>query len=453
MDFNDNLITLLQFFTGVLLLILNGFFVAVEFALVKARPSKIKKSKSRINYLASAADWALHRMDESLSVCQLGITVASLGLGWIGELAVSNILISLFNNFDISVSDWIHSLSLMIAFSMITTIHVILGEQVPKIFAIARPELVLIWCAVPFKLFYFPAYPVMVVLKSATNFILQPLGVTSRESREQPHSEEEIRALLGIAHARGELSRNEHQLLNAVFEFDDMICRQIMVPRVDISFFNLNHTYNDCLKLVKQTKHTRFPLCRDSLDEIIGVVHVKDLLGISSEGTFDLTKLSRPPQRVPDTMPVSKLLKHFQNSHQHLAFVVDEYGTTVGVVTLENVVEQIFGAVEDEFDSESPDIIPISPKSYIIKGFIAIERLNAELRLNLQTDEVDTLSGLLMERVGRILKVGDKVQIDNVMVEVLEMRRTRAIKIRLNILDDSQILNSSSSSDDEKEKV
>ncbi len=265
-------------------------------------------------------------------------------------------------------------------------------------------------------------------------FFLRKVGIKNPDEHDTSFSEAEIRASLSRAHFAGELSGNEHRLLNAVFKFDDMVCRQIMVPRVEVEFLDIDRPYPEILQIAKESHHTRLPLCKGSLDNVMGVIHLKNLVGIYSDEPFDLTKIARKPLYVPESMPLSQLLTQFQNIHQHMVFVVNEHGTIVGIVTLEDVLEQLVGEVQDEFDAELPNIVPEGQGQFIVFGGTLIEDLNDELDLNLHSEEMDTLSGLLIEHVGQMLSLGKCVELDNgITAEVVEVKGNRATRVRLTI--------------------
>jgi CBS domain containing-hemolysin-like protein len=413
-------------------ILLNGFFVAAEFALVKVRATRLDELKGQSRPFANTAIWLFKRQNLSLSACQVGITMASLALGWIGEPAIAHLLQPLFIAMGITSQVALHATAFAVAFTIITTLHIVLGEQVPKIYSIRRPGIVLLWCAAPLKAFYILLYPFMILLNSASIFLLRKVGIQNPDEHDTPLSEEEIRASLSPAHVSGYLTSNEHRLLNAVFKFDDMICRQVMVPRVDVEFLNIDQSFAKCLKFARESNHTRLPLCKGSLDNVIGIIHVKNLLGFSADQPFDLIKVAREPLIVYENLPLSHLLNIFQTARQHMALVVDEYGTIVGIVTLENVLEQLVGAVQDEFDFEPPNIVADGPGQYIILGGTLINELNEKLNLNLRGQDVDTVAGLLVERVGQISNIGKKVSlVKGVMAEVLEIKRNRVTRVRL----------------------
>jgi len=416
-----------------ILVLLNGFFVAAEFALVKVRGSRLAEMAREGEPFANTAQWMARRLDRSLSACQLGITMASLGLGWIGEPAVARLLGPVFQAVGIKSPALLHTLAFVIAFAVITAVHLVVGEQAPKIYAIRRPGRTARWCALPLKWFYLVSYPLLMGLNAATGFILRRVGIESLSEHDVPHSEQEIRALLSQAHAHGELTRSEHRLLDAVFEFDEAISRQIMVPRVDVEFFDTNKPLADAMEKARQSKHTRYPLCDGSMDNVFGFVHTKDLLNVPVGEEFDLRSVCHPPQYVPETMPLSRLLELFRESRQHLAFVVDEYGAVAGVVTLENVLEQIVGPLQDEFDDELPAIVPEGPGSFIVQGGAHIEEVNDALKTAFVAPGVETMAGLVTMRLGRIAAPGDRVELEGASAEVLEVKHSRATRIRVTI--------------------
>ena len=415
---------------ALILVALNGFFVAAEFALVKVRPSRIDEFIEAGRPFAKSARWLVDRMEQSLSACQLGITMASLAIGWVGEPVFEELLSPVFHFASIPTAA-AHTLSVIFAFTIITALHLVVGEQAPKIFAIRRAEDMLLWCALPMKMFYICAWPLMAALNWVTSVILSKLGLVGGDSHDTIHTETELQTLLAASHQHGHLSRSEHSLIEAVFRFDDMICRRIMVPRNDVEFFDINDSPPSCVELARRTKHTRYPVCNDSLDEVLGVVHMKDLIGFEVKDDFDWKSIMRPVQKVPENMAISKLLKHFQATHQLLAFVIDEYGTVIGIVTLENVLEEIIGDVDDEFDNDDPHIVPSGPDQFILRGRTPLEEACERFNLTAPDAEIDTFAGLLVHKAQRILSVGDRLDFGEWTAEVIEVRDDRARRIRM----------------------
>ena len=425
------LIQLLLIVATLALVVLNGFFVAAEFALVKVRGGRLAEMVREEKPFAQTAQWIAKRLDRSLSACQLGITMASLGLGWIGEPAIARLLEPLFRALGATSPALVHTLAFAIAFTIITALHIVVGEQAPKIYAIRRPGATARWCALPLRWFYVLSYPLLMGLNASTTMILRRVGIEGASGHDMPHSEEEIRALLSQAHAHGELTRSEHRLLDAVFEFDDTVALQIMVPRVDVEFFDINKPFAEAIERAHRTRHTRYPLCDGSMDEILGFVHTKDLLRVAEGEPFDLRSVCRPPKYVPETMPLSRLLNLFRETRQHLAFVVDEYGSVVGIVTLENVLERIVGPLQDEFDDEVPAVVPEGGGSFLVQGSAHLDEVNAALNTELSASGVETMAGLVTAQLGRIPETGDRVELEGATAEVLEMRHSRATRIRV----------------------
>lgn len=415
---------------AILLVIANGFFVAAEFALVKVRVSRVEQMVLHKRFFAKTARWLALRLERSLSACQLGITMASLALGWVGEPAFAAMLEPVFELLNVSSPTVTHTISFIFGFTIITSLHLVIGEQAPKIFAIRQPETMLLWTALPLKAFYLVSYPLMVGLNASTAWLLQMVGLKDGE-HEVPHTEEEIRALLREAHIHGNLTRSEHRLLDAVFEFDDLICRRIMLPRGEVEYVDINDSALESMEMIRRTKHTRYPVCDGSLDEVMGVLHVKDLIGRKITDEFKFQSIMRPPKKVPESMPISKLLRHFQGTHQLLAFVLDEYGTVIGIVTLENVLEEIIGNVADEFDIEDPDIVPDGPGSYIVSGSAAVDDVEQHLGLSFGETDADSMSGLLMHYAQRIVNSGDVVDLGVAEAKVLEVSDDRTTRLRI----------------------
>ena len=427
--------TLIYLSLALILIVLNGFFVAAEFALVKVRISRIEQLNREGKAFAATAKWLAKRLDESLSACQLGITMASLALGWVGEPAFARLVEPILHLVGIENENIVHLLGFTVAFSVITALHLVVGEQFPKIFAIRRPEQMLLWCALPLKFFYVILYPFLTVLNVVTTFLLTLVGIRGAAEHDGPSSEEEIRALLREAHIHGNLTRNEHSLINNVFEFDDMIVRRVMLPRGEVTFFDINEPVSSLRELVRQTMHTRYPVCDRSLDKVLGVVHIKDLLVVPPDAEdFDLRTIVRPPKKVHETMPISRVLRHFQATHQLMAFVIDEYGTITGMVTLENVLEKIVGEVDDEFDNADPNIVPAGPGEFIVNGTTPLSEARMGLDIPLEeSTEADTLGGLLMEFKQSILTQGDTIDLVGASVDVLEMKNDSPTKLRIRI--------------------
>ncbi len=419
------------------LVLANGFFVAAEFALVKIRPSRIDARVREGVRFAATARWLISRLEQSLSACQLGITMASLALGWVGEPAFATLVVPVLNVVHVTGENTQHVIAFIVAFTAITALHLIIGEQAPKIFSIREPEKMLLWCAVPMKIFYLVSYPLMAALSGTTAWLLSRMGLHESDTHGETFTETEIRALVHQARVRGELTHNEQTLIEAIFEFDNQVCRRIMLPRHDVDFVDLTRPVSETMAMIRRTRHTRYPVCEGSLDDVVGVLHIKDLLREDIDDSFDFRTVARPPRKVPETLPVGRLLRHFQATHQLMAFVIDEHGTVVGIVTLENVMEQIVGDVADEFDIETPEIVPDGPGQFVVLGTTPVEDIEKRLNLTFSAPDVDTLSGLLMHYSQGIVDEGQTIRLESVQADVLEASGGRAVRVRLTIPEDS----------------
>ncbi|MDA7918385.1 hemolysin family protein [Mariniblastus sp.] len=421
------------------LVILNGFFVAAEFALVKVRLSQIEKMMAENLPFAKSAHWLAIRMDHSLSACQLGITMASLALGYVGEPAFARLLEPIFNMVGVESKSTLHICSFVASFSVITSLHLVIGEQAPKIFAIRRPQSMVRWCAPLMVFFFYLLFPFMYVLNWATEVFLKMVGLTGGGSHGNVHTEDEIKAVLRESYFHQQLTDSEHSLLNRVFEFDDLLCREVMLPRTDVQILDINLPMNELLEIIQKTRHTRYPVCDGSLDSLLGVLHVKDLVGVDAlQSEFDLRTILREVKKVPDGMPITLALNLIQKSRQLMTFVVDEHGLIVGVCTLENILEKIVGAVDDEFDSaETPPIQKVGECEYLVQGSALIREVERELDISMKIEGVDTMSGAVMERGEKVPEVGDKVEFDGAVAEVIEVSHDHAEQIRITLLNDS----------------
>lgn len=422
---NTWLLDVTEIVIALILVAVNGFFVAAEFALVKVRAGQLKEMVQAGRPFARMACKLHNQMESSLSACQLGITMASLALGWVGEPAFAHLLEPAALAIGITSERAVHAIAFVIAFTAITSLHLVIGEQAPKIFAIRRPEFMILWCALPLRAFYVVTYPLMVALNWSTAKVLGAVGMDAGE-HDAAHSEQEIKHIIGQAHLEGNLTRSEHSLIDAVFKFDEMIARHIMVPRNDVDFFDVNDPIEVNIANAIHTRHTRYPLCDGSLDDLVGVVHVKDLVGAPPD--LDLRSVMRPPKKVAETLPISKLLRQFQATHQLLAFVVDEYGVVIGVVTLENVLEQIIGAVDDEFDVAEQYIVPNGIDHWIVLGSTPINDVVEKFGLAQPDTDMDTFGGMLMHYGERLLNAGETLRLADWEVRVLETRDNRIIR-------------------------
>ncbi|HEV8132166.1 MAG TPA: hemolysin family protein [Acidobacteriota bacterium] len=427
----DSLYSLGLIFIAILLVALNGFFVASEFALVKARPSRLEGLGAKGFPSATVAKKLQSDLDATLSATQLGVTLASLGLGWLGEPAFADLLEKLLY-FGPRSRLVAHTISFTIAFLLITVLHVVFGELAPKYLAIQKSERVLLWVAHPMRWFYNLAYPIIWFLRPAAAISLRLVGMKPSSPAELAHSEEELRLILAQSQKSGVISREEQQMMESVFDFADRSARQVMVPRSDIVYLSVNKPLEENLKIARENEHTRYPLCEDDIDHVIGIVNIKDLL---FRGGADLRTIRRDILFAPEMKSVKELLREFQKTHLHMAVVVDEYGSTAGLVTLEDIMEELIGEIQDEFDLESPKFQRLNEKSYRVAGNLLLEDLEDKLNIEIDDDTSDTIAGYVMTRLGRPAKVGDIVTIDSYRVRVT---RTQGFRINELILEKTE---------------
>lgn len=408
---------------GLLLVMLNGFFVAAEFALVKLRPTQIAPDVRKGERRAKVAKHMLDHLDAYLSATQLGITLASLALGWIGEPAFAWLLEPLIRKIPGATPTLVHSISLGSAFLVITILHIVLGEVAPKSLAIRLPKPTGLWVAIPLYLFYWATYPAIWILNHAANAILRLFGVEPLHGEEIGHDEEELRLLLASS-TGSRLTRQKRRLLDNVFTFSSRPARKIMVPRRDVIYLSTHATMAENIAKARKTGHTRFPLCDGDLDNILGLVHIKDVFR-ADPIPGSLTEIQREILFVPETLPSDRLLRRMRAEKIHLAAVLDEYGGVSGIVSLENVLEEIVGEIQDEFDLEPPEIVELSANEYHVAGSTLVEDLEKALALEFSDRDEDTVAGVVLSELGRRPQPGDSVRLGPLALDVVEVRGNR----------------------------
>ena len=417
---------------AIFLIFLNAFFVTAEFAIVKVRATRVQELAQEGARGTAAAQEALRNLDSYLSATQLGITLASLGLGWIGEPAFARVIGPAFEALGIWSPAIVHSVALTAAFAVITFLHIVLGELAPKTVAIRYPEVAVLTVAPPLRLFHRLFYPALRLLDVSSRTFLRLFGVVPTTQRELGHSEEELRILLAESHRSGTLSASKRKLLENVFDYTRRSAKHIMVPRAEIVYLSLQHPLVESLEVIRQSQHTRYPLCESDIDHVLGMIHAKDLFG-PSEGlreAADLLKVKREILFVPETRPLELLQRDFQQRRVHMAVVVDEYGGTSGLVTLEDILEEIVGEIQDEFDAEPPKM-EATPEGYLVDGLALLEDIAERLGITLAHHESNTLGGFVIARLGRIARLGDLVMLNSYDVKVIEMKGRRVSKLLL----------------------
>lgn len=413
-EMDDIGIQLLLVCLGLFLVFTNGFFVASEFSIVKVRETRLQELVRQGSLQARTASKVVSQMDEYLSATQLGITLASLGLGWIGEPAFAALFEPLFRNVGQMQPLLSHTLSITCAFLLITFLHIVLGELAPKSLAIQRAEGVVLWIAAPLVWFYRISYPFIWLLNGAANRLLRLVGLPPVRGT-LAHSEEELRMILAHSHEKGVLDRVERTLLERVFNFADRSVRQVMVPSFEVIFLDAQKSLEENLEIARLHQHTRYPLCEGSMETVLGVIHVKDLFWKLNElgGQFDLNVVKRPVHFVPDRKNISDLMAEFRTTRTHMGVVVDEFGSTVGIVTLEDILEELVGEIEDEFDIEMapPMIRKMDESHYIVHGRTLLEDLEDALQVAIEDEENDTIAGHVMMSLGRTARIGDEIML------------------------------------------
>lgn len=391
-----------------ILVLLNGFFVATEFAIVKVRESRIAQLAAEGNKRAVDVERVLHNLDAYLSACQLGITLASLGLGWLGEPAIAHLLHPVFRYFHLNETV-VTSISFIIAFSVITFLHIVLGELAPKTLAIQYSEKVVLAVAKPIQLFYKIMYPFIQMLNwSASRFLA--LFHISLEPHQEAHTEEEIRILVNESHKSGLIDQTELMLVDNIFDFSETMAREIMVPRTDMVVLNLRDPFDENVKHVQNGRFTRYPVVDGDKDHVVGSLHIKDMLtGLLEGESHDLQTFMRPILTVPETISISRLLTMLQKQRGQMAIIIDEYGGTAGLVTLEDIMEEIVGDIQDEFDDERPEV-ERSDGMLSLDGRMLLEEVGDYLDIELESSDVDTLAGWIYMQIDHPPRVGDRVK-------------------------------------------
>ncbi|NIN72630.1 MAG: DUF21 domain-containing protein [Gemmatimonadetes bacterium] len=413
----------------------NGFFVAAEFALVSADDSRLAGMVERGDRLAGAVRRARDDLNLYLSSCQIGITLASLGLGWIGEPAIAQTLVALFSGvpepFNLIAS---HAVAVVIAFTLITYLHVVLGEVAPKALAIFHPEALSRWVVPPLVIFTRAGWPLIWSMNESANGLLRVFGVRLPSEAERVHSPEEIMVLVKRSRDVGKVERDEQAMIHGVFELTRTVAREVMTPRPDIVAVPTDVGFEEVVATAGRSGHSRLPVYRDSLDDVVGVVLAKDLLALATvqeRGDFDVTKLMREPYFVPDTKSVGELLAELRRLKIHMAIVVDEFGGTDGLVTLEDLIEEIVGEIYDEYDEARPIFTTTPSGQPLIDGGAPIDEVNEKYELELPEEDYDTLGGFILGELGHVPKRGDVVRVPSaeLVVERVDNRRVRLVRL------------------------
>jgi CBS domain containing-hemolysin-like protein len=410
-------------FLTLFLVFLNGFFVAAEFAIVKVRSSQIALTAGTNSKKAALA--IIENLDGFLAATQLGITLASLGLGWVGEDVVSKIILGLMGVINVEISpELAHRIALPVAFATLTVLHIVFGELAPKSLAIRYPTATTLSVSIPLRIFYFVFKPFISLLNGLATLILKLFGIKPINETEI-HSEEELRLIIAESEEGGAIESSERELIQNVFDFDDRIVKQVMVPRIKISGINHTATLAEAIQLLLKEGYSRYPIYDKSLDEIKGIVHSKDIVQHYINRTNKtLLDICHPPYTVTENKPIDHLLREFQKKKVQMAVVISEYGGTIGIVTLEDILEELVGEIQDEHDHEL-QIVTQQGTTYRVIATSSIHDINKSLEVPLkESEDYETLAGLLLMIKPTDLREGEEFVMDNYSVKILKMNRT-----------------------------
>jgi CBS domain containing-hemolysin-like protein len=410
----------------------NGFFVATEFAIARLRPTQVEEFARAGRPGAASVRHAVTHIDAYLAACQLGITVSSLGLGVIGEPAFEELLHPILGD-GAAIAGF--AMAAAVAFAIITLLHVVVGELAPKSLAIARTSSTVLWVAPPMRVFYIVTKPLVDLFNGMGNLLLKPFGIPpAREAGHAPHSEEELRTLVRESREGGLIDRGDQELTENVFDFGDRRVREVMTPRGTIDFLTTEDDLQRAVARAIETGHTRLPLCTPAggLDEPLGMIHAKDLLPACAGGdTRELEELRRPLGRVSDSALISEVLRELRGERRHVALVADEHGTTTGLVSLEDMLEELVGEIEDEFDLDEATGVRREGRDLVVPGSLPLRDLAHELEMEIDDPHEATIGGHVVEELGRVPQPGETLELDGLRVEVIESEGPLVRSLRL----------------------
>lgn len=425
-------------FITLFLVLLNGFFVAAEFAIVKVRSSQIEVRENINKNIASTAKSIVNNLDAYLAATQLGITLASLGLGWVGEEVTTNILLKIFPAIGLELSEsTAHNLAVPIAFATITVLHIIFGELAPKSIAIRYPSNTTFSIAVPLKIFYVVFRPFIWLLNGLANFILRIIGIRPIHGSEI-HTEEELKMIISESHEGGAIEETERDLIRNVFDFDDRRVWDIQTLRKNITAMDVNLSLDDAIQFAIKEGYSRYPVCDGSLDEIVGIIYTKDLMKtmVATKKPESIRPLLRKAIFIPESRLIKDLLKEFQKKHIQMGVVTNEIGEVSGIVTMEDILEELVGEIQDEYDNETPYVEKTARNTFIVNAHTNLSDINKYLPYRLEeSDHYETLSGLIAYQFPQDLNEQDTLTIDRYEVRILKMYRNSAETVELTVIE------------------
>ena len=423
-------------FVIVFLLFSNGFFVASEFAMVKVRKTRIEQLVNEGNHNAKIALEAIKDLDKFIAAVQLGVTISSIGLGWVGEGTLARIIEPLFVFLPgISQNIATHTVSVSASFALITFMHVVIGELIPKSIALEYPEQTSLLIARPMQWISFLFTPFIWMLNGFGNSILNLFHVPHKHKSSLVHSTEELNMLVDASYNGGVLNETEKNILHNAFKFSDLTAKQVMVPRTDMVCIPNDMSIEELSKLAAENQYTRYPVYDEDIDHITGLIHVKDLFSLSiNDEVCPLKMLEREIMLVPETITMDKLVLEFKKRKSQMAIVVDEFGGTSGLITVEDVLEEIFGDVQDEFDEEEEicDIVEVEPNHYVANAMVRLDELAEFFGMKeIDDEDIETIGGLVVKLLGRIAEVNDTVTFENLTFIVKEVEGARITKLEI----------------------
>lgn len=435
---------LFDIFLTLFLVLLNGFFVAAEFAIVKVRASQVELKAKTGNQTAKVAKNILNNLDAYLSATQLGITLASLGLGWIGESVVTKVILSVIALFGLTITpELAHQIALPTAFVLITILHIVFGELAPKSIAIQRPVTTTFAVAIALNVFYIVFRPFIWALNGLANFLLKKIGISPIHGHEV-HTSEELQLLLDQGKESGALDSSEHELIKNVFDFNDRTVKKIMIPRTSIVAVDAEIPYSEFIQFVINEGYTRLPVYKNSIDDIIGYIHAKDLLMKElKDQNIKLSDLIRPVYFIPESKRIADLLSEMKNKkNPNIAIVLDEFGGTAGLVTMEDIIEELVGEIQDEHDEEKPKVVKISDNEYLIDAHSTISDVNEFLPIALpEDDDYDSVAGLMNVIFDKIPEVGETIEFNSYKITVTAKKKNNVEAVKMIVLSKEDVDN------------
>lgn len=437
----DSSSQLLMIILALFFVALNGFFVLSEFAIVKVRRSKLEELAKKNKANAKLSLKITKSLDTYLSATQLGITLSSLALGWLGEPAIAKVLYKAFGGFFGGNTILLHSVSFVIAFTIITFLHIVFGELVPKSIAIAKAEQSTLFVAKPLYLFRNVFFPVIKSFEMMSGFFLRRIGIEAVDESENAHSDEEIKIIIGESLKGGYLDSIESEILKNAVDFSDTTAKEIMTPRKDIVCLFDDNSYEENIQIVRGTNHTRYPYCKDGKDNVLGMIHIRDLLQATiGNNERDLSKLVRELIIVPESSSISNVLMKMNKQQIHTALVVDEYGGTAGLLTMEDIIEEIMGDISDEHDTKIDEIRQIDSHTFEVDGMLDLDTISEQIQIVFSDDiEQVTIGGYVFNLLGKEPLVGDSVVEGDFAFEILEIDGMRIKKLKITRLKDEEV--------------